>query len=122
EAASRAEKTSTCHLSPIDSESLQAIALEIAAELMEEPVRGEDGSVSWIALEYLQTAGIFQFKPISFNLYSGALGVAYFFAALARITRMPNHRKHTLGALAPVLRIAQQEAREVLRFSGLGVG
>jgi lantibiotic modifying enzyme len=89
---------------------------------MEEPVRGEDGSVSWIALEYLQKAGVFQFKPISFNLYSGALGVAYFFAALARITGRENHRQYALAALAPVLRIAQREAREVLRFSGLGVG
>jgi type 2 lantibiotic biosynthesis protein LanM len=115
-------KASTCHLFPIDSESLKAIALEIAAELMEEPVRGEDGSLSWIALEYLQKAGIFQFKPISFNLYSGALGVAYFFAALARITRTHDHRQYALAALAPVLKIAQQEAREVLRFSGLGVG
>lgn len=115
-------KASTCHLSPIDSESLKSIAFEIAAELMEEAVRSEDGSVSWIALEYLQNAGVFQFKPISFNLYSGALGIAYFLAALARITRNHNHQQYTLSALAPVLRIAQQEAREVLRFSGLGAG
>ncbi|MEO6911506.1 MAG: type 2 lanthipeptide synthetase LanM family protein [Edaphobacter sp.] len=117
-----ATKASTSHLSPISPRSLEAIALEIAAELMEEPVRGEDGSVSWIALEYLQKAGVFQFKPISFNLYSGALGVAYFFAALARITGAQSHRQYALAALAPVLRIAQREAREVLRFSGLGVG
>ncbi len=115
-------KASTCHLSPIDSESLKAIALEIAAELMQESVRGDDDSISWIALEYLQKAGIFQFKPISSNLYSGALGVAYFFAALARITRMHSHHQYALSALAPVLRIAQQEARDVLRFSGLGIG
>lgn len=117
-----AKKAPTGHISPINSESLQAIALEIAVELMIEAVRGEDGSVSWIALEYLQKAGVFQFKPISFNLYSGALGVAYFFAALARVTGKHEHLQFTLAALAPVLKIAQQEARDVLRFSGLGAG
>jgi type 2 lantibiotic biosynthesis protein LanM len=122
EAMSSAKKAPTDHLSPLSSASLEEIALELAEELMEEPVRGEDGSVSWIALEYLQKAGVFQFKPISFNLYSGALGVAYFFAALARITGTEGHRQYALAALAPVLRVAQREAREVLRFSGLGVG
>lgn len=115
-------RSSTRHLSPVSSESLKSIAFGIAEELMEEAVHSDDGSVSWIALEYLQQAGVFQFKPISFNLYSGALGVAYFLAALAHISGTRKHRQYALAALAPVLRIAQQEAREVLRFSGLGAG
>jgi class II lanthipeptide synthase len=116
------EKASTAHLAAVEPDACREAAEAIGRELLDEALRAGDGSMSWIALEYLKEAGIFQLKPISYNLYSGAMGVTLFLAALSRATGRDEYRAAAKAALAPILRIAESEADDVIRFSGLGVG
>lgn len=115
-------KESTDSLPPVDQIRCRQVADTIAQELLAEALKADDGSISWIALEYLKEADVFQFKPISYNLYSGGMGVALFLAAMAKITEQQPYRQATHAALKPLLRIIEQEAGKVIRFSGLGIG
>jgi len=116
------EKQPTGHLAPIGSEECIAIAEEIAAELSREAVRASDGSAAWIALEYLKEADAFQFKPISFNLYSGAIGLAFFLAALAKTGGKPEHAELAAAAARPILRAIDEELESLLRYGTVGGG
>ncbi|GAB4191018.1 MAG: hypothetical protein Tsb002_19350 [Wenzhouxiangellaceae bacterium] len=97
-------------------------AREIADELLEQALQGPDGSLSWVALEYLKEAEIFQLKPISYNLYSGSMGVALLLAALGDYCDEPRYREAAHATLLPLLRILREEQEQVVRLSGLGVG
>ncbi|HEY5723519.1 MAG TPA: type 2 lanthipeptide synthetase LanM family protein [Allosphingosinicella sp.] len=116
------EKQPTGHLAPIGDEECIAVAGEIAAELSREAVRAADGSAAWIALEYLKEADAFQFKPISFNLYSGAIGLAVFLAALAKTGGKAEHADLSAAAAAPILRAIDEELDSLLRYGTVGGG
>ena len=98
------------------------MATEIADELIAESLAAEDGSRWWIALEYLKETRAFQLKPISYNLYSGGMGVALFLAAVARVTQRGEYRAAAIAALQPLLQVARDEPVDVIRLSGLGAG
>jgi type 2 lantibiotic biosynthesis protein LanM len=115
-------KQSTGHLAPIGGDECIAIAEETAAELSREAVRAADGSAAWIALEYLKEADTFQFKPISFNLYSGAIGLAFFLAALARTGGKAEHADLSAAAARPILRAIDEELDSLLRYGTVGGG
>ena len=115
-------KQPTGHLPPIGDEECLAVAGEIADELSREAVRASDGSAAWIALEYLKEADAFQFKPISFNLYSGAIGLALFLAALAKTGGKAEHADLAAAAAAPILRAIDGELDSLLRYGTVGGG
>lgn len=115
-------KQPTGHLAAVSDEECLAIAGEIADELAREAVRAADGSAAWIALEYLKDADAFQFKPISFNLYSGAVGLAFFLAALARTGGKAEHADLAAAAAAPILRAIDEELDSLLRYGTVGGG
>lgn len=112
----------TGHLAPIADAECRAIADEIAGELEREAVRGGDGSAAWIALEYIKDAETFQFKPISFNLYSGAIGLAVFLAALARSGGRPAPADLAAAAARPVIDAIGQDLDSLLQYGTVGGG
>jgi type 2 lantibiotic biosynthesis protein LanM len=109
-----------------DSVSVQkealAAARAIGDELISESLLAVDGSRTWIALEYLKESAVFQFKPISYNLYSGGMGVAVFLTALGRVTGDERYQQAARATLQPLTRILREEPGQVIANSGLGIG
>jgi type 2 lantibiotic biosynthesis protein LanM len=99
-----------------------AAARSIAEALQREALEAPDGSLSWVALEYLRETDVFQLKPISYNLYSGSMGVAVFFAALGAATGDATQTDIAHRIAWPLQRIMREEPAQVARLSGLGVG
>lgn len=99
-----------------------AAAIAIADALRAEALQAPDGSLSWVALEYVRETDVFQLKPISYNVYSGGMGVALLFAALGAVTGDATHTTSAHRIAQPLRRIMREEAAQVARLSGLGVG
>lgn len=116
------KKRDTGYLPEIAAEECIKVAKIIADDLEHEALKASDGSMAWIALEYLKEADVFQFKPISYNLYSGATGIGFFFAALFKVTGEEKYHDLSKAAMAPIMRIVDEEMNELLRYSGVGGG
>ena len=106
----------------VTREECIAVAGEIAGELRAEALRGRDGSMAWIALEYLKESDVFQLKPIAFNLYSGSTGVALFLAALAKVTGEESYARDARAACAATLDLIRTDLDGLARFTGIGGG
>ncbi|MEM9304535.1 MAG: type 2 lanthipeptide synthetase LanM, partial [Pseudomonadota bacterium] len=115
-------KTSNDDLAPVAHDDCIAVAAAIGKDLIREALRADDGSISWIALEHLQDAGVFQLQPVSYNLYSGAAGIACFLAALGRFTGRSAFTEAAWDAARPLFRMADEEHESIIYLSGLGVG
>jgi type 2 lantibiotic biosynthesis protein LanM len=112
--------TSATPAEALAGDALVARAVAIADELRARAIHAADGSVAWIAPQYLPRAERFQFQPLGEDLYGGACGIALFLAALEAATGGAEYRALALGALRP-LRWALREHRE--RLAGtLGIG
>lgn len=116
------QKPITINLPEISAENCVKIAEVIANDLEQEALKASDGSMAWIALEYLKEADVFQFKPISYNFYSGAAGIGFFFAALFKATGETNYYNLTKASMMPIMRIIDEELNELIRYSGIGGG
>jgi type 2 lantibiotic biosynthesis protein LanM len=115
-------KTSNDLLLPAEPAECIEVATKIGEELIREALLADDGSISWIALEYMQDAGIFQFQPVSYNLYSGTAGIACFLAALGRVSGRPEFSDAAWDATRPLFRMAEEGHESIIHLSGLGVG
>lgn len=115
-------KRDTGHLPEVSTDDCIKVAKIIAGDLEHEALKASDGSMAWIALEYLKEADVFQFKPISYNLYSGATGVGFFFAALYKVTGEEKYHDLARAAMKPIMRIVDEEMNELMRYSGVGGG
>jgi type 2 lantibiotic biosynthesis protein LanM len=112
-------------IAPIARETLIEQAIVIALELQERAVCATDGSVTWIGMEYLPFAGRLQQKPMGYDFYDGASGVALFLCALAKVTRNEENRNLALGALQPLfnlLRLESVDRQAMLKKIGIGGG
>jgi type 2 lantibiotic biosynthesis protein LanM len=116
------EKASTADHEPASRDACVAVAEEIARGLADEAVRSPDGTAAWIALEYLKEADVFQLKPVSFNFYSGGIGIAYFLVALAKITSKQKYADLALAAARPMMRLVDEELEALVRHSTVGGG
>jgi type 2 lantibiotic biosynthesis protein LanM len=116
------DKQPTGHLAPISTEACRAVADEVAQELAREAIRAGDGSAAWIALEYLKEADTFQFKPISFNLYSGSMGLAFFLAGAAKVGKDAALADLAAAAIRPVLGAIETDLDGLLRYGTVGGG
>ncbi|MGE0451522.1 MAG: type 2 lanthipeptide synthetase LanM [Vicinamibacterales bacterium] len=63
---------------------LLALAADIGHALVRESIRGKDGTVTWLGLEFLPNAGQHQVQVLGAGLYGGLAGMALLFAALER--------------------------------------
>lgn len=80
-----------------------SIAREIANQILKRAVRANDGSRSWLIVEYLPSMHLCQIQPAGPALYTGAAGIALFFAALYRCTGEEVYRRECHSILGPVL-------------------
>ncbi|MBP7775510.1 MAG: type 2 lantipeptide synthetase LanM family protein [Acidobacteria bacterium] len=111
-------------VAPLETESLIAAALAIGHALRDRAIAASDGSVNWIGLARAADADRYQLQPLGAGLYSGAVGVALFLAALDDVTGRHEYRRLCQAALSPVLRALSFDHRDVLArwAAGAGIG
>ncbi len=105
---------------PVKPERLLAHALRLAEAMDRHALRATDGSVSWIAPQYMYRAERYQLQPIGSDLYSGACGIALFLAALERVTDGAGYRELALGALQSLRQALHLYGSQLAK--GLGMG
>ena len=108
----------------IDSHIFVKQAINLAEELKQKAIFGEEGSVCWLGLSYKTTTEGFLFQPLGSNLYDGNCGIALFLAALAKITGDSQWSDLALSSLKSILQLQQiqpsEETARLLRKSGIG--
>ena len=92
----------------------------IAAEISEHAIR-RDRSASWIGLDWMGDAEVFQLAPLGPDLYNGVSGIAVFLAAHSAVT---GHVPSAELALAAVSHLRRKlKDRNAARFArSLGIG
>lgn len=73
-------------IKPLGSKEFIDKATEIAEKLQHRAIWADDGSATWLGLEFVPGAERWQLKPLGHDLYSGSCGVALFLAMLEKIT------------------------------------
>jgi type 2 lantibiotic biosynthesis protein LanM len=106
----------------LEPKALVAEAVGLAEGLDARAIRGTDGSVTWIAPQYMPQAERFQLGYLSFNLYDGLAGVALFLAALENVGGWDGARDLCLAALQPLREALQEEATVERAFQWLEIG
>ncbi|MGD1913912.1 MAG: type 2 lanthipeptide synthetase LanM family protein [Rivularia sp. (in: cyanobacteria)] len=108
----------------IDSHIFVKQAINLAEELKQKAIFGEDGSVCWLGLSYKTTTEGFLFQPLGSNLYDGNCGIALFLAALAKITGDSQWSDLALSSLKSTLQLQQiqssSETARLLRKTRIG--
>lgn len=101
-------------------------AEEIAEEIIRNAITGNDESLSWISLTYVQEAERFQLMPLGYSFYDGNCGIALFLAALASLTGKEKYRQTALRAIRPLqdyLRGSEkEEGTQMITNMGIGGG
>ena len=87
---------------PLTKEAMVQQAVKLAIALKKKAVCLDDGSVTWIAPQYLDRVQRLQVKPMGYRLYDGSCGVALFLAALAKVTGVTEFHDLALNALQPL--------------------
>jgi type 2 lantibiotic biosynthesis protein LanM len=85
-------------------------------------IRGQDGSVTWIAPQMNFQAGRFILQRLDFGLYDGVAGLVLFLAALEHVTGRDDLHDLACGAIEPLQRALQQpdSRRAIVRTMGIG--
>ncbi len=94
----------------LTSEIFVQQALLIKTELKERSICSDNGSITWIAPQYIVEAQQYQLQPLGFSLYDGCCGVALFLAALARITEDSESQNLALASLQDLRQMLQTPA------------
>jgi lantibiotic modifying enzyme len=101
----------------------QAIALEkgtsIADRLIEKAITGVDGSITWIAPKYHPNLKKYQLEPISADIYNGNAGIAFFFAALYKLTGQEKYKNTVSGILKMSLEYIEETENLRLPLGGI---
>ncbi|MGA7616750.1 MAG: type 2 lanthipeptide synthetase LanM family protein, partial [Thermoanaerobaculia bacterium] len=95
-------------------------AAAIGDEILSHAIHGDDGSVTWIAPEFLRLEERPDFGA-TYYLYGGVTGISIFLAALARVTRTDRFGAAALAALRPLRSlVGSSDAERLLRQEGIG--
>ena len=97
-------------------------AMTIARTLREGAIWGDDGSATWIGIQYSAAMSGHRVAPIDESLYSGTTGVAVFFAALARVTGDRTFAETAEAALKPAFKLFERRSAHVWQEHQLGFG
>jgi type 2 lantibiotic biosynthesis protein LanM len=95
---------------PLTQTELVEAAVKIAEELQRRAISAANGSTTWIGMDYNPEARRYQLQPVGYDLYDGVCGIAFFLAAVAKITGDVGFRGLALSAL--------QDLRESLQDKG----
>jgi type 2 lantibiotic biosynthesis protein LanM len=113
-------------VTPLTADALVAAAQDIARDLRSRAITASDGSVNWIGLARAANAERYQLQPLGTGLYSGAVGVSLFLAALDHVRGHDDYRDLADAALAPVVRALSPGHHAVVerwaRDAGIGAG
>ena len=101
-------------------EALAIHACFIAEELARQAIDAGDGGALWLLPTYLQRSRCYQLQPMRYSLFSGSCGVAFFLAAVAKISGESRYRKLALAALKPLHTALQVDSERVVREMGIG--
>lgn len=113
------QQAETASMTACRKDCLEA-ADEIAHEVTELALRSGQ-SASWIGLHWLPGTDVSQLKPLGFNLYDGAPGVALFLAAHAHTTGDSKSAELALAGIAALrANIRMPTAARFARSLGLG--
>jgi type 2 lantibiotic biosynthesis protein LanM len=110
--------------SEFSPEKLLGAARAIGEEIAALAIRGQDGSVEWIAPQINLETRRYQFQRLGFGMHSGAGGVSLFLGALHQVFGAGVFRELARGALQPLLETFRQpeQRRAAARVMGLGAG
>jgi type 2 lantibiotic biosynthesis protein LanM len=97
-------------------------AVDLATELAKRAISSNDGSITWLAPQYLKEVQKFQLQPMGYNLYDGSCGLAVFLAALEKVSTGAGFRNLTLGALQPLLQNMGANGSVYISEAGIGGG
>ncbi|MEL6928503.1 MAG: type 2 lanthipeptide synthetase LanM family protein [Cyanobacteria bacterium J06600_6] len=87
----------------LDSELLIKRATSIAESIEKQAIRGSNGSLAWLGLDYTPASNGFSFQPLSqMSLGDGNLGIALFLAALAKTTSSAKWQDLAWQILTPI--------------------
>lgn len=100
---------------------LLAEGVAIARELRSRAIAGSNGSATWIGLDYNPVIDRFQLRPIGYDLYEGACGIAVFLAAVGRLTGEAEYRETARAALQPLYRqLSESSGQQFGKTIGIG--
>lgn len=105
---------------PMTGEELVAAAITIANQIRASAIHGDDGSVTWISLQFDPTGERLNLLPSDDYLYNGRIGVALFLAALDRVTGSDEFHDLALSAVLPLRKVLQQSNPPITRRTALG--
>ncbi|MGK7874458.1 MAG: type 2 lanthipeptide synthetase LanM family protein [Xenococcaceae cyanobacterium] len=91
-------------VAPLTSEAIVEQAIAIATELKKRASLSADGSATWIGMEYIPQTGRFQLQLLGLGL-EGCCGIAFFLAALEKVTGGAGFRDLAFSALQPLRQV-----------------
>ena len=77
-------------------------------------------SVAWVGLSLGDEGERWMLRPTAYDLYGGAVGIAVFLAALARVTGDRRWRGLALAALSPTLEQSERDPSRMIALLGIG--
>ncbi|MEN9223644.1 MAG: type 2 lanthipeptide synthetase LanM, partial [Thermostichus sp. BF3_bins_97] len=98
-------------------EQLRQEAIRLGLRLRAEAVQGEEGSLGWLGIVPRPSLQEFLLRELPLGLSDGLVGIALFFAALARTTGDPLWKETALATL----KLPRQALQEIQANPGYGV-
>jgi type 2 lantibiotic biosynthesis protein LanM len=84
---------------PLTQGELLLQAIILAADLQKKAIRSANSSATWLAPQYMPETNRFQFQPMGHSLFDGCYGVAFFLAALEKVSTRTTFHELALGSL-----------------------
>lgn len=97
-------------LQPATPKQLTDTADAIAQKIINEAIRSDDGTATWITVGIIPGSEKLQMRPMSINLYDGLSGIALFFGALYKTTGNKTFHEFALASLKSI-----QKSIEVMK-------
>ncbi|AEF42691.1 type 2 lanthipeptide synthetase LanM family protein [Hoyosella subflava] len=107
---------------PGNEASYLTMARALAERLDETMIRGDDGSRTWVAPQFVADTERLQLKPLSANLYDGVAGIAVFYAALYASTQEETYRQSAIECWTTIKDEQRESPRPDAPFAYLGCG
>lgn len=101
----------------LDESDFVAEVMAIARRLQGRAICAPDGSVTWLAPQFIFQQQRFEFQPTGVSLYDGKLGIALFLAAVEQIRGDGEFRELCLGALQEFRQALPRSEQAVARLS-----
>jgi type 2 lantibiotic biosynthesis protein LanM len=120
--ASSAADTDLLNIRLLTSTQLLESAQKIANTIKERAIRGDDGSVSWLGLGFVEQVERFQLQILGDGFYDGNCGIALFLAALDRVRGDNQFRDLALGAIQSLRRFLQTVDGEHTQIFAKAIG